>query len=127
LRRLKRLSSSSSDRNVQRAPVEAFSRNTSTVIPDFRLRDENVAVHGEAVDGVLARRVREIAEELARSAVGGVAHDGLVVGVPVADVEEPLVRRERDPVRPGELVRHERHRLVGTWLLIGVAISGRRA
>src|SRR5215207_5352581 len=79
-----------------------------------------VAVDLDAVDGVLARRVGHVVEDLAAAdgvAVGVdlVAHHDLALDVPVADVEVALVGREREPVRAAELVGDERHGAVACF------------
>ena len=76
-------------------------------------RDEDVppGVDLDAVDGVLARRRRQIGEH----AAGGVAtvgltfvaHHHLAIVVPVPDVEGPLVRRQRQAVGARQLLRDD--------------------
>src|SRR5439155_5585050 len=62
----------------------------------------------DPVDRVLPGRVRQVAENLAVARLRVVAHHGLVVEIPVADVEPALVWREREAARTGEPVREER-------------------
>jgi hypothetical protein len=72
-----------------------------------------VAIDLDAVDGVLARRVGHVVEDLAGAdrvarGVELVAHHDLALEVPVADVQVALIRREREAVGPAELVANER-------------------
>ena len=76
--------------------------------------DEQVAgrIDLDPVDGVGTGLAGEVDELDGVGQVAGgvdvVAHDDLVVEVPVADVQVALVGREGDPVRAGELVGQQR-------------------
>src|SRR5438128_4145440 len=79
-----------------------------------RSRDEEVTlpIDLHAVEGLFAGCLRHVEEaatirQLAALRPDLVAHHHLALLVPVRDVQEALVGRERDPVRSGEIRRHE--------------------